>query len=113
MNSVVKIKDKVARPGTVDLRQDNRIGDLLDEYELAARRFRDIKKEKDALTEEIKGKLGDAKIAFVNGWILRRSSFVRKEHFVKSAVVDRLVIERQPKLAMKRIASPSDGSDDE
>lgn len=98
MNSVIKLKDKAPRPGTVDLRKDNRIGDLLDEYEYAVRRYKDIKKERDDLSAELKAKLGDAKSALVDGWILRRTSYKVKEHVVKAFIADRLFVERHPRL---------------
>lgn len=103
MSQVVKIKEAAAvKPGTVDLRQDNRIGALLDEYESAAQRYREIKKEKDDLTEEIKDKLGDAKSALVDGWILKISSYNRREYVVKATVVDRIIATRKTKWAMRK-----------
>ena len=100
METVVKLSSKIKPAGkdTIDLRQDNRIGELLDEYEYAARVLIDAAKAKKKLTDEIKAKLGDHKKALVDGWLLSRSSYEVKEHVVKTFIADKLRVLRKPKL---------------
>ena len=56
-------------PGkVVDLRHDNRMPELLADYERLSAELKDVDKARDAVCNEIKMKIGDAEFALVNGW---------------------------------------------
>lgn len=91
---VVEIKE---RPGskTIDLRKDNRIGTLLDEYEDAVILYLEAKRVRDELYAEIKKKMSGAEVALVEGWRLKMPWTTRAAHMVREATFQRLFLKRR------------------
>jgi predicted phage-related endonuclease len=72
-------------PGKIiDLRGDNRIGELLEEHETLAASLERVKAAMESCNNEIKAKLGDAEAAVVHGWRLTFKEQHRKEYTVKA-----------------------------
>ena len=69
----------------VDLRHDNRMPELLADYERLSAELKDVDKARDAVGNEIKMKIGDAESALVNGWRVTLKLQTRKAHQVKES----------------------------
>jgi predicted phage-related endonuclease len=73
-------------PGKIiDLRGDNRIGELLEERERLGTSVDQIKQALDACNNEIKSKIGDGEAALVPGWRITFREQSRKEHLVRAS----------------------------
>lgn len=80
---------------TIDLRSDNRIGSLLEEYEAAVAAFKEAEELKKELESEIREKVGDAEEAIVDDWIVRFNTIDRKEFTVRATTYRRLKVSRR------------------
>ena len=74
---------KLEKRGTIDLRKDNRIGELLDEFEDANVVLLEAKRVRDELYQEIVRKLEGHEKAQVHGWRLGMPWRHRREYTVK------------------------------
>jgi predicted phage-related endonuclease len=80
---------------TVDLRGDNRIGELLERREILKASAKETDKQLDAIDAEIKHKIGDAETATARGWLLSYKLHHRKEHWVAASDYRRLNVKRE------------------
>lgn len=81
---LIKLLFPRERPGKViDLTQDNRIGELLEQRENAHTQMKAVKKTIETTEAEIKVKLGDAAAAIVPGWHVSFKLQTRAAHQVR------------------------------
>jgi hypothetical protein len=78
-----------------DLRDNNRIYELLDQLEEGRRLMAEGRAKSGPATAEILELLGDAEDATVRGWTLHRVTFERREYTVPAGEVTRLWIRRK------------------
>jgi hypothetical protein len=90
--AVVKLKETGQ---TIDLRHDNRIGELLEEYEDATVVYLEAKRVRDELHAEIVAKMDGAEVGLVNGWRLKMSWVNRKEFVVPAKMFQVLRLKRR------------------
>jgi predicted phage-related endonuclease len=69
----------------VDLRDDNRMPELLAERARLLKIVKDAEAEREAIDNEIKLKIGDAETALAQGWRVMFKQQTRKEHLVRAA----------------------------
>jgi len=85
-----------AEPGkVVDLRSDNRIGELLERRERLGEEMKTSKTELEMIDTELKEKLGDAEGALVRGWRLTFKTIRRKAYEVKATAFRQLRVVRE------------------
>lgn len=84
-----------AKSDTIDLRSDNRIKELLEEYEDSINMMSEARERYIEARTEIFNKLGTASKALVDGWRLRSATRFRKAFAVKATTFKVLLVKRK------------------